>query len=148
MNWNAGDGPISVAAGDFNGDGRPDLTVANFGSDNVSLLLNTTPLNRPPMNSVPAAPQTVGKIKTLTFSHANGSAVSVADPDASTALVQVTLTVLHGSLTLAGTAGVTFQASDGRGDRTVTFPGTIAAVNAALDGLRYAPDRAYTGATP
>jgi hypothetical protein len=34
--------PISVAVADLNGDGSPDLVVANFGSDTVSVLLNTT----------------------------------------------------------------------------------------------------------
>ena len=38
-----GDRPFSVAAGDFNGDGKPDLAAANYGSHNVSVLLNTTP---------------------------------------------------------------------------------------------------------
>jgi hypothetical protein len=37
--------PRSVAVGDFNGDGDPDLAVANRGSDNVSVLLNSP--NRP-----------------------------------------------------------------------------------------------------
>jgi hypothetical protein len=32
----------AVAAGDLNGDGKPDLVVANFGSNNVSVFLNTT----------------------------------------------------------------------------------------------------------
>jgi hypothetical protein len=34
----AGDGPNSVAVGDFNGDGKQDLAVAN-SSDNVNVLL-------------------------------------------------------------------------------------------------------------
>jgi VCBS repeat-containing protein len=38
-NYSAGDGPASVASGDFNGDGDPDLAVANELSDNVSVLL-------------------------------------------------------------------------------------------------------------
>jgi hypothetical protein len=35
--------PSSVAAGDINGDGRPDLVLADSGSASVSVLLNTTP---------------------------------------------------------------------------------------------------------
>jgi hypothetical protein len=34
--------PASVTASDINGDGRPDLIVANFNSNTVSVLLNTT----------------------------------------------------------------------------------------------------------
>ena len=34
--------PWSVAIGDLNGDGKPDLAVANYGSGIVSVLLNTT----------------------------------------------------------------------------------------------------------
>ena len=39
MNYGAGTGPESVAVGDFNGDGKADLAVANWDSDNVSVLL-------------------------------------------------------------------------------------------------------------
>ena len=37
-----GSAPYSVSIGDFNGDGKPDLAVANGGSNTVSVLLNTT----------------------------------------------------------------------------------------------------------
>ncbi len=39
MNYDAGSGPDSVAVGDFNGDGKPDLAVANYGDGTVSVLL-------------------------------------------------------------------------------------------------------------
>ncbi|HMK48751.1 MAG TPA: VCBS repeat-containing protein, partial [Thermodesulfovibrionales bacterium] len=39
MNFNVGRGPSSVVTGDFNGDGRIDLAVANEGSEDISILL-------------------------------------------------------------------------------------------------------------
>jgi len=39
VNYATGTQPISVAVGDFNGDGIPDLAVANFSSNSVSVLL-------------------------------------------------------------------------------------------------------------
>src|SRR3989442_4227839 len=37
--FDTGPNPVFVAAGDFNGDGKPDLAVANAGTNNVSVLL-------------------------------------------------------------------------------------------------------------
>src|ERR1022692_2836071 len=39
VNYGAGSYPRSVAVGGFNGDGKPDLAVANYNSDAVSVLL-------------------------------------------------------------------------------------------------------------
>src|SRR6202162_295764 len=38
-NYPVGTGPAAVAVGDFNGDGKPDVAVANSGSTFVSILL-------------------------------------------------------------------------------------------------------------
>ena len=38
-----GTNPSSLTVADFNGDGKPDVAVANFSDDTVSVLLNTTP---------------------------------------------------------------------------------------------------------
>ena len=40
--FNTGGGPISVAIGDMNGDGKPDIVSGNYSSNSVSVLLNTT----------------------------------------------------------------------------------------------------------
>lgn len=45
--------PFSVAVGDFNGDGKPDLALANFGDNAVSVLLNTTTEGATPPSFVP-----------------------------------------------------------------------------------------------
>lgn len=41
--FNAGAGPYDIALGDIDGDGKLDVVVANDGSNNVSLLVNTFP---------------------------------------------------------------------------------------------------------
>ena len=48
--------PRSVAVADVNGDGKPDLIVANVGSNTVSVLLNTTAPGRPTPPSPPRRP--------------------------------------------------------------------------------------------
>ncbi|NEO90271.1 MAG: DUF4347 domain-containing protein [Moorea sp. SIO3G5] len=40
--FDVGSNPSSITVGDFNSDGKPDIATANSGSDNVSVLLNTT----------------------------------------------------------------------------------------------------------
>ena len=40
--FTTGSSPYGIAAADFNGDGKPDLAIANFASTSVSVLLNTT----------------------------------------------------------------------------------------------------------
>ena len=49
-------------------------------------------------------------------------------------------------LTLSTTAGLTFTAGDGTADQTMTFSGSLAAINAALDGLIYDPTENFGGA--
>ena len=42
LNYSVGNGaanPVSIAVGDFNGDGYPDLAVANYASTNIAILL-------------------------------------------------------------------------------------------------------------
>jgi hypothetical protein len=43
VDFPTGSGPNSVSIGDINGDGSPDVAVANFYGNTTSILLNTTP---------------------------------------------------------------------------------------------------------
>jgi len=53
--------------------------------------------------------------------------------------------VTNGTLTLSGTAGLLFTTGTGTADSTMTFTGTTASINAALDGVAFAPNGNYTG---
>src|SRR5262249_47309910 len=65
--------------------------------------------------------------------------------DAGSNPVQVTLSVTHGTLTLSGTAGLTFSTGDGSDDSTMVFTGTIPDINTALDGLSFTPVSDFSG---
>jgi len=101
--------------------------------------------NEPPVNTVPGS-QTTNEDTALTLSVANGNAVSVTDPDVGAGTVRVTLTATLGTLTLGTTSGLNFVAGTGTADATMTFDGTLAQVNTALDGLSFAPTPDANGA--
>ncbi len=73
-------------------------------------------------------------------------ALSVADPDAGTLPIEVTLVATNGTLSMAVVSGLTFIAGNGEGDAVMRFQGSIAAVNGALASLSYAPAANYNGA--
>jgi hypothetical protein len=95
------------------------------------------------VNTVPAD-QTTCVDTPLTFSSGGGNAISVSDPNPVAApTVQVMLSVSNGTLTLAGTSGLTIMAG-ANGTATVTIRGTLADINAALDGLVYTPNSGFS----
>jgi VCBS repeat-containing protein len=108
----------------------------------VSLTIN--PINDPPVNTVPGN-QTTSEDTNRVFSSANGNAISIGDVDAGTGAMETTLSVTNGALTLAQTNGLSFTSGDGTADASMTFTGTIADINAALNGLSYAPTANYNG---
>ena len=109
------------------------------------LAIDVTAVNDAPVNSVPGATQFVFEDATRVFSTANGNAISVVDIDAGGSPLEVTLSVARGTLTLSGISGLSFTAGDGTADATMTFSGTVAAINAALNGLGYTSDLNYNG---
>ena len=123
--------------------------VLNDGTvDGVAVPLTVTvnAENDAPVNTV-QSPQTVDEDLAHIFSSGNGNAITVGDVDGNS--VEVTLTVTHGLISLGGTNGLTFapggDIDPGTNETTMTFTGTIADVNVALDGLTYAPTAGYIG---
>ncbi|MDP2242160.1 MAG: DUF4347 domain-containing protein [Burkholderiales bacterium] len=106
--------------------------------------ITVSAVNDAPVNTVPGA-QSTAEDTALVFSVAGGNAISIADVDAGTNPVQVALTGTNGVITLAGIAGLTFSVGDGMADGTMTFTGTVAAINTALNGLSFIPAANFNG---
>jgi hypothetical protein len=106
--------------------------------------LTITQVNDAPVNTVPGTQEdNIALPGDVVFSAANGNRIAVSDPDDST--LSVTLAVSNGALTLNGTAGLTIESgADGTG--TMTFTGSVADINAALNGLAYHTDSTDTSA--
>jgi hypothetical protein len=110
-----------------------------------TIAVAVTNVNEAPTVVVPTA-QSTPFGTALPFSITGGRAITLADVDAGNAPIELTLTADHGTLTLAQTTGLTFVAGDGIADSAMIVRGSVAALNAALDGLQFAPTNAYRGA--
>ena len=138
-----------------NGDNADTITVTvNDGGNTGSggggnIVLGTVNIdidgvNDAPVNSVPGA-QTMLEETTLVFSAANGNLITVSDVDVNSGNMTVRLTSSNGTITLSGTSGLVFTTGDGTADNDMLFTGTLADVNAALDGLSFTADPNFVG---
>ncbi|MBX3680413.1 MAG: DUF4347 domain-containing protein, partial [Rhodocyclaceae bacterium] len=135
----------SVAVGDrISATATADLGGGSYGSTSEFSMNVSVAAGLPPANSVPGA-QTTNEDLVKVFSSGNGNAISISDADAGSNPLEVTLTVTNGTLTLAGTAGLSFVSGDGTADATMTLRGTVASINTALNGLSYAPGANFNG---
>ncbi len=157
VTWPAGDATdktiqLPIVNDGLNGEADESLNLslavmsggATLGSPNTVTLTILDP-NDAPLNTVPAA-QTTNEDTTKVFSAANGNQISISDADAGANAVRVTLTATHGTVTLSGTSGLSFITGDGTSDATMIFTGTVTNLNAALNGLSFAPAANYGGA--
>ena len=123
------------------------VVVSNKGEGTVFIFH----VNQPPQVTVPGA-QSLGynagaaTHHRIVFSTALGRQISTSDGDAaaSASPLKVTLSVAHGTLTLAQTTNLSFL-SGGNRQGSMTFTGLQADVNAALNGLAYEPTGLFTG---
>jgi VCBS repeat-containing protein len=129
------------------------LTLSDNGSNtppNVNtsaaqtFTITVNAVNDAPVNTVPAA-QTTGDGTPLVFSTANTNAISVADLDAGTGIIQMSFGTgapANGTLTLAN-PGAVLTSLTGNGTELVIATGTLTALNTALNGpsgsLTYTP---------
>ncbi len=109
-----------------------------------SLSLTVAAVNNPPTVTVPTGAAT-DQNQELQLEDALKPVV--ADVDAGAANLQLTLTASTGTLKLAGTSGLSFVTGDGNRNATMTFVGTLANINAALDGLKFVPGTNFNSST-
>ena len=124
----------------------------------IQLILNdgnedSTPTNRQvivtsvedqPVNETPADQRTAENVP-LVFSTSTGNSITIEDADIEEEELTINLSLNSGVLTLAAINDLTFLEGDGVDDRVLTFTGTLAAINTALEGLRFTPAAGFTG---
>jgi hypothetical protein len=91
--FTVGTNPFSVTTGDFNRDGNPDLAVANFDSNNVSVLINSCVVpNSAPVASASPNPATTNEDTPVTIR------MTGTDADDQNLIIIITAPPAHGTL--------------------------------------------------
>ncbi len=143
---NSSDAPPASAQIDwtFNDGNTGSQGTGSALTDTGSTTVNITAVNDNPVNSMPSNEFTALNTAVV-FSSGNSNLISISDVDASSSDLEVTLTVTNGTLTLAGTTGLSFTIGNGTSDSTMTFTGTVSEINTALEGLRFDPTTSFRG---
>ncbi|PLP95591.1 hypothetical protein CYD26_03025 [Pseudomonas sp. FFUP_PS_473] len=109
---------------------------------NISLVIAS--VNDAPVNNLPG-PQSVPQDGSLVFNSANGNLITITDVDVGGNVMTLSLNAAQGQMTLGSIVGLSFSTGDGTNDTSMTFTGTLAAINAALNGLTFTPQAGYNG---
>ena len=120
-----------------------------------SLTINVNDLNDSSIVTTPMSVQTINEdpLFPLVFSSANGNAITLSDQDAGNSLFSVNLSLLAydnwgmqyysvGNLNLGSTQGLSNYSNL---YYSISFSGTIAAINNALEGLAFSPSMNWNG---
>ncbi|WP_199247280.1 DUF4347 domain-containing protein [[Phormidium] sp. ETS-05] len=123
--------------------GTDNLTiVANDGALTDTQVINITvnSVNDAPVLTLPPS-QNANQSVNLPI-----SGINVADVDAASGILEVSLFANHGRLTLSDLTNLTLINGDGIGDAAMTFSGTLADIHNALNNLVYQSNANYSGA--
>jgi subtilase family serine protease len=114
-----------------------DTTTSLTGTANVAITIVGFSVTAPSSASLT-------ENTSLTFSSANGNAISVVDNFPGNTSDSLQVSVANGTVILGSTTGLTFT-SGANGSSTFTVSGAINYLNAALNGFTYEPNTNYTG---
>jgi hypothetical protein len=131
--------------GNYNGTDTFTYTISdgNGHTDTATVNVTVTAVNDPVTGTAPLTASLNEDASNVAI-----AGMSISDVDTTLApagVYEVTLAATHGALTLTTLTGLTFTAGDGTGDTTMTFHGTLAAINTALATAKYTPDSNYNG---
>ena len=128
----------------------PDFRIIRFRARSgdmetpeATTVLSVIPVNDPPELTLPG-PRNTPRDVPLIFSTVEGNAIVLGDPDAGDGILEVRLFVPRGTLSASPGNGAELIGA-GTGDFRIV--GTLADINAALDGLRYDPEPGWSGTT-
>ncbi|MFZ4759505.1 MAG: tandem-95 repeat protein, partial [Burkholderiaceae bacterium] len=135
----------------FTGTTTLTLTINDLGatgtggpqSTTATVSVTVAPVNDAPTLIVPGA-QTVAEDTPLRFGTSGTARILIADSDA-VGLLTLSLAVDAGTLTLGSTEGLALLAGDGTADSVIVVRGTVARLQAAVDGLRFTPATDFAG---
>ncbi|MGO9111654.1 MAG: DUF4347 domain-containing protein, partial [Thermoguttaceae bacterium] len=102
-----------------------------------TMTVNVTPVNPNPIVTVPG-PQDAEPTG-IVFSAATGNAIAISDAAVGNGMIQVTLTATNGAITLANTQGLTLGFGNGQQTSQIVMTGTVADLNAAMNGMLFRP---------
>jgi uncharacterized delta-60 repeat protein len=124
--------------------GRIVVTGSSAGSFALARYQGDAPIpphvNQPPVNT---APGTLTLFRNGTAAFTGGARLAVADSDAGTGALVVTLTATSGTLHLASAAGL--NSVTGNDTTVLTLTGNLTALNNALAGLSYVAAHGFAG---
>jgi hypothetical protein len=105
--------------------------------------ISVNPVNQSPTVTV-VSPVSVNENASLVFCAANGNAITLTDPAVAGTSDSLTLKLSEGTLTLGSTSELTF--TSGQNDTaSMTLTGTLASLQAALNGLVFTPGKSFCG---
>ena len=143
-------GMLFLPASNFNGFATVRVTANDLGAspapaltDAKTVTIGVGSVNQPPVNTLPAGPLATNEDTPLTV-----TGLAVADVDAGTAAIRVTLSAANGTVQVRTTVvgGVTAAQVSGNGTAAVTIDAPQAAINAALAaGAVYTPAQDFFG---
>ena len=138
---------ISILTTDMGNNGLSGGGGEGLGYSNIDVYVNSAGPFAANQASVVAfsgiAPASTAANTAVVFSSGNGQAISVSDADAGSNQIAVSLIANNGTLTLGHTDGLSIGEGDGINDSVIRFRGTIAAINNALDGLVFQPNKGF-----